>query len=32
MFGHCMDKKRFQLNLKNNILSTDEVPVVDPKL
>ena len=32
IFGHCMHKKRFQLNHNNNIMSTDEVPIVDPKL
>ena len=29
---HCMHKKRFQLNHTSNILSSDEVPIIEPKL
>ena len=33
VFGHCMHKKRFQINHNSNIiLSTDEVAIVDPEL
>ena len=28
IFGHCMHKKRFQLNHSNNSLSTDKLPIV----
>ena len=30
-FGHCMHKKRFQLDHNHNILLSDEVPIMDPK-
>ena len=32
LYGHCIHKKRFQLNHTNNLLSSDEGPIMDPKL
>ena len=32
IIGHCMLKKRFQLNPTNNLLSSDEGPIMNPKL
>ena len=31
-FGHCMHKKRLQLNHTNNLQSSDDGPIIVPKL